>query len=92
MLVGLGGMHLRRYDMLNLTRPAYSRLLLQHLSRDAGGWGDPDQAQFKSPEDEVYRRLLDAIEEGAADVRQVPRMDMPGGRAIPQPREFGRVF
>jgi len=79
-------------DMLNLTRPELSRVLLRHLSREAGGWAEPGRALFRDTGDPRYQRLLAAIREGAADLERYPRMDMPGARAIPQPREFGRVF
>jgi hypothetical protein len=81
-----------RSDMLNLTRPEYSRLLLRHLSRQEGGWAQPEEAVFPSRHDANYQRLLNAIREGAADLERNPRMDMPGARPIPQPRDFGRVF
>jgi len=81
-----------RSDMLNLTRPEYSRLLLRHLSRQEGGWAEPEDAVFPSRYDANYQRLLNAIRQGAADLERNPRMDMPGARPIPQPRDFGRVF
>jgi hypothetical protein len=78
--------------MLNFTRPELSRVMRRHLSRDAGGWAGPDTALFKTTDDPRYRRLLDAIREGAAELKRTPRMDMPDARPIPQPREFDRVF
>ena len=79
-------------DMLNFTRPELSRVLLRNLSRDAGGWAEPDRARFKTTRDPQYQRLLGAVREGAAELNRISRMDMPGGRPIPQPRDFGRVF
>ncbi len=79
-------------DLINFTRPEYSRLLLENLSSEAGGRADSEEATFQSTDDENYQRLLDAITQGAEDLERYPRMDMPEGRAIPQPREFDRVF
>ncbi len=79
-------------DMLNLSRPELSRVLLRHLSQEDGGWAEPDQALFRDTSDPRYQRLLDALREGAADLERYPRMDMPGARPLPQPRNFGRVF
>jgi len=79
-------------DLINFTRPEYSRLLLENLSSEAGGRADPEDATFQNTGDENYQKLLEAIKEGAADLERYPRMDMPDARPIPQPREFDRVF
>jgi mono/diheme cytochrome c family protein len=83
---------------LNLTRPEFSRALNAHLSREAGGLGltAPDEGRqpplFRDTNDPVYQALLHAIEKGKDALDARPRMDMPGGVAIPQERNFGKVF
>jgi len=80
------------YDMVNLTRPEFSRLLLRHLSSDAGGWAPPAQARFRDRNDPNYQALLSAIRTGAEELRRYPRADMEGAHTIPQPRDFGRIY
>ena len=82
----------RMHLMINLSHPQWSRLLIENLSQTAGGLAIADRAIFKSPEDPDYRALLAAIEEGKRMLDEKPRMDMPGAVAIPQVRNFGRVF
>ena len=83
---------------LNLTRPEFSRVLNAHLAREAGGLGiaTPDKNHqpplFRDTTAPVYQALLQALEKGKAALQARPRMDMPGGRAIPQERDFGKVF
>ncbi len=83
---------------INLTRPAYSRLLNAHLAKKAGGLELAGQKngrvapQFADERDPVYQALLKAIEKGQAALLARPRMDMPGATAIPQQRDFGKVF
>ena len=83
---------------INLTRPAFSRLVNAHLSKQAGGLGlrgkraGRDAPVFAGTDDPVYQALLAAIEQGRAALAARPRMDMPGGRSWPQERNFGRVF
>ncbi len=83
---------------LNLTRPEFSRALNAHLARAAGGLEltTPDEGRlppvFRDTNDPVYRAMLQALEKGKAALQARPRMDMPGGVAVPQERDFGKVF
>lgn len=82
---------------INLTRPEFSRVLNAHLSSVAGGMGivaDKKNIKFeiKDTDDPVYLEMLEAINEGKAALEKRPRMDMPGAVAIPQERDFGKVF
>jgi cytochrome c553 len=83
---------------LNLTRPEFSRALNAHLARAAGGLGiaTPDDGRqppvFRDTNDPVYQAMLQALEKGKAALQARPRMDMPGGVAVPQERDFGKVF
>lgn len=83
---------------INLTRPEFSRLLNAHLSKDAGGLGITGKRRgqetpvFVDTNDPRYRAMLEAIVAGKAALETRPRMDMPGGRALPQARDFGKVF
>ena len=83
---------------LNLTHPEFSCVLNAHLAREAGGFGitTPDNGHpppvFRDTHDPVYQAMLQALEKGKAALQARPRMDMPGGQAIPQERNFGKVF
>jgi hypothetical protein len=83
---------------INLTRPEFSRLLNAHLSKAAGGLGVETLKDGRRPpvfqdvNDPVYRTMLQAIEKGREALEARPRMDMPGGQAVPQERDFGRVL
>ena len=77
---------------VNLTHPEWSRLLLENLAKSAGGLAEEDGAAFASTDDPEYRRLLGAIEEGKRCLYAKPRVDMPHAVAVPQKRDFGRVF
>jgi hypothetical protein len=83
---------------INLTRPEFSRLLNAHLSKAAGGLGvdAPKDGRrppvFQNTNDPVYQAILRAIDKGRAALEARPRMDMPGGQAVPQERDFGRVL
>jgi hypothetical protein len=83
---------------INLTRPEFSRLLNAHLARQAGGLelagkkNDQTARIFPDRKDPVYQALWQAIEKGKAALLARPRMDMPGAVAIPQERNFGKVF
>ena len=85
-------------SQINLSTPEFSRVLNVHLSREAGGVGQvgkgPGRATFmmKDTADPVYQQLLQAIQAGRAALEARPRMDMPGGVAVPQERDFGKVF
>ncbi len=83
---------------LNLTRPEFSRVLNAHLSEAAGGMGidgvKKEQPNFhiETQEDATYQAMLAAIEKGRDALKARPRMDMAGGVAIPQQRDFGKLY
>jgi hypothetical protein len=83
---------------INLTRPEFSRLLNAHLSKEAGGLGITGKRRgqnapvFANTDDPRYRAMLEAIIAGKAALNARPRMDMPGCKAVPQERDFGKVF
>ena len=83
---------------INLTRPVNSRLLNAHLSKAAGGLGitalkdGRPPPVFQDTNDPVYQALLQAIDQGRASLAARPRMDMPGGKVVPQERNFGKVL
>jgi hypothetical protein len=91
--IGPGGSNrFRTRGLINLTRPESSPVLLDLLSRTAGGRADERTATFPSRDDARYRERLGILEEAKAGLDALPRMDMAGGEAIPQERDFGRVF
>ena len=77
---------------INLTHPEWSRVLLRHLARSAGGQADDFHAVFRDTSDPCYQAVLGAICEGKAALLARPRMDMPGAVPVPQVRDFGRTF
>jgi hypothetical protein len=85
-------------DWINLSRPEFSRLLNAHLAKAAGGLELTKLKKqklppvFKDTNDPVYQSLLQPLAQGAAALQARPRMDMPGAVAIPQARDFGKVF
>ncbi len=88
-----------RQDMqVNLTRPEFSRLLNAHLSKGAGGMGIAAKKDGRAPpifpdtNNPTYRAMLRTITKGKAALEARPRMDMPGGKPVPQKRDFGRTF
>ena len=88
----------RKKGWVNLTRPENSRLLNAHLVKEAGGLGLAGSKKgVRSPvigstREEIYRAMLTAIRKGKESLDKRPRMDMPGGVAIPQVRDFGKTF
>ncbi|HUU92970.1 MAG TPA: hypothetical protein VM238_17395, partial [Phycisphaerae bacterium] len=86
------------HTWINLTRPQFSRVLNAHLAQDAGGMGITRKKGalsppvFASTSDPVYASLLAAIQAGKKALDSKPRMDMAGGVAIPQERDFGKTF
>jgi len=87
-----GGNRFRDRGLINLTRPEWSPVLLELLPRAAGGRADAGKAYFTNREDPGYRELLAILKEAKAGLDELPRMDMPGGKAIAQERNFGRTF
>ena len=80
------------HTYINLTHPQWSRLLVENLAKSAGGTAADEQAVFETTSDPDYQAILSAIEEGRRLLEEKPRMDMPGAVAVPQVRDFGRVF
>ncbi len=83
---------------LNLTRPEFSRVLNAHLSKAAGGMGIEGRKKGKAPfrietqDNTTYQAMFDAIAKGRDALSARPRMDMAGGVAIPQQRDFGKLY
>jgi hypothetical protein len=74
---------------INLSHPQWSRVLVDHLPKDAGGRGV--EPTFAGPDDPTYKALLAAIRRGQKAMNDKPRMDMPGGRPVPYPTDFGKL-
>ncbi len=83
---------------INLTHPAWSLLLTAPLAPEAGGLGlcrpknGAKPVRFAGVRDPGYAALLRAIEEGARNLAELPRIDMPGARPIAYARDFGRMY
>ena len=83
---------------LNLTRPAFSRVLNAHLATEAGGLGIDNKQKgrsppcFKNTSTPVYRALLETIEKGRQALADRARVDMAGARPVAQQRDFGKTF
>ena len=78
---------------INFSNPELSRMLLRNLAKSAGGWvKDEPKAIFKSKDDPEYKKLLEALRTAGRAVKKYPRIDMPGAKAIPQQRDFGKVY
>jgi len=78
--------------LINLTHPESSPVLLDLLSRSADGRADDKSAYFRDRSDLRYRELLAILKEAKTGLDTLPRMDMTGGKAIPQERNFGQTF
>ena len=80
---------------INLTRPEFSRVLNAHTPKKEGGLGierSNNNGASEQQSQETTQAMLRAIEKGKAALDQRPRMDMNGGTAIAQKRDFGHVF
>ena len=83
---------------VNLTNPKLSRMLTGPLAKESGGLGlclgtdKKPQAVFKNAADPDFAAMLSAIEEGAKQLRDKPRMDMPGAKPVPYKQDWGTVF
>jgi len=88
----------RKLDFwVNLTRPEFSRVLNAHLAVPAGGLGivankNGMKFEMHDANDPFYRKMLEAITDAKIALEKRPRMDMPGAVAVPQNRNFGKVF
>ena len=87
-----GGNTFHERGRINLTRPEASPILLNLLSNSAGGRATGGSVYFQSKDDPNYKELLGVLRQAKQSVDQAPRMDMPGGKAIHQERNFGRTF
>ena len=56
------------------------------------GGAENDKARFKSTKDSDYQAILEVLKEAKAALLAYPRIDMPGAKAIPQQRNFGKVY
>jgi len=81
-----------RHTDINLTHPAWSRVLTRHLAKSAGGLAPDDRALFKAKDAPRYLALLAALEKGKQALLARPRMDMPDAKPLPQERNFGKTF
>lgn len=86
------GSRVKDRGMINLTHPEWSPVLLDGLARSAGGSAAAATAFFRDRDDPRYHELLEILQEAKAGLDALPRMDMPGAKAIPQGRDFGRTF
>jgi len=75
-----GGYDTRRAVLVNLTRPAESRLLRAPLAKAAGGLGLHKADVFPSTSDPRYQAALKVIQGWAEDLAAAPREDMPGAK------------
>jgi hypothetical protein len=78
--------------MLNFTHPKLSRYLIDNLAKSSGGTMDDEKALFKSKSNPDYQDFIKAMNKAKESIIAYPRMDMDGAKAIPQRRDFGRVF
>ena len=74
---------------INFTHPEWSALLIDHLPTSAGGRGL--KPAFTGRDDPDYKAILAAIRQGAQALKDTPRIDMPGGKAVPYPTDFGKL-
>ena len=77
---------------LNFTNPQWTPQFAALLAKSAGGAADDARARFKSTRDGDYQAVLKVFNEAKAALLAQPRIDMPGGKPIPQQRDFGRVY
>ncbi|MGB2820834.1 MAG: hypothetical protein WBF17_07630, partial [Phycisphaerae bacterium] len=83
---------------INLTRPELSRVLNAPLAKAAGGLelckakGKGPPARFAEKTDADYLAMLEAIRQGADELRKRPRVDMPDAKPLPYPQDFGKLF
>lgn len=81
-----------RHDDINLTHPAWSRVLTRRLAAEAGGLAPDEKALFETTDDPRYQAILEAIQRGKKALCDRPRMDMPGAVPVAQERDFGKTF
>ena len=76
-------------SFLNLTHPEWSRVLVDHLPKNAGGRGL--EPAFSGRADPDYQAVLSAIRQGQKALNDKPRIDMPGATPVPYPTDFGKL-
>ncbi len=79
-------------DDINYTNPSHSPGLLRLLATSAGGGAPDRKARFRSKDAPGYRVLLRILAEARDTLLTYPRMDMAGGKAVAQERDFGKVY
>ncbi|MCP4378921.1 MAG: hypothetical protein GY794_22435, partial [bacterium] len=77
---------------LNFTNPQWTPGFVKLLAKSAGGAADDNKARFKSTKDPDCQTVLDILKDAKRTLLAHPRIDMPGAKAIPQQRDFGRVY
>ncbi|MBL7219772.1 MAG: DUF1080 domain-containing protein [Phycisphaerae bacterium] len=77
---------------LNFTNPQWTPDFVKLLGKSAGGAAEDKTARFKSTRDPDYQAILEVLKEANTTLLAHPRIDMPGAKAIPQKRDFGRVY
>ena len=76
-------------SFINLTHPEWSRVLVDHLPKNAGGRGMAPA--FSGLADPDYQAVLAAIRQGQKALNDKPRIDMPGATPVPYPTDFGKL-
>lgn len=69
-----------RQFWVRVTNPQRNLFLLAPLAKDAGGSGACGKAVFTSTDDPDYLAILKTFDPVLEQLRQRPRLDMPGGR------------
>ncbi|MBN2137096.1 MAG: hypothetical protein JW720_04765 [Sedimentisphaerales bacterium] len=86
------------HTWINLTHPAWSRLLNAPLPKAAGGLElcAPKEGRkpllFTAKTDPDYETMLAAIRQGKEELYAKPRMDMPGAKPVPYPKNYAGPY
>jgi mono/diheme cytochrome c family protein len=89
------GLH---HTWINLTHPQWSRVLAAPLVKSAGGleWcqakdgNEPNM--FADKTDADFKSMLAAIDQGKEQLYARPRVDMPGAKPLPYPKDYAGPF
>jgi len=88
----------RHHTWINLTHPRWSRALTGPLAKSGGGLGlckakdGKEPISFSDKADTDYQAMLTAIAQGAEELYARPRMDMPGAKPLPYPKNHAGPF